>query len=159
MERTVNARYIRVLLIPVLALPVMGYLWPQASLQDSASNPPPWNWPETEALSVPAPIPENMALFWPGKTPETAAQGTESNTAQNNKNSTAGRWILLGVIRQGTQLNALLQDPKQNILTLKPGDALDEQRRVSAIHPTRMIWMDNEGKTGALLLYPDPVPE
>lgn len=159
MERTVNARHLRTLLLPLLILPALGYLWPQASLQDSANTPPTWSWPKAEPERNATPLPNNMDLFWPSNTPSSDSQNTDTATAQSDNKSKTGRWSLVGVIRQGTQLNALLQDPKQNILTLKLGDMIDKQRKVNAIHPTQLTWQDNEGKTGVLLLYPNPATE
>ncbi len=153
-----NARLILVVLALVLGLPLIGYLWPQPTpdaLQHAEER---WAWPEAADETPRAELPENLANYWPGKKP-TNSTGADALAADSKGQATRRDWTLIGVIRQGNSLSALVQDPQRNILTLRPGDRLDEQRTVSELKPTSLLWRDDEGGTGELPLYPEPAAE
>ncbi len=137
----------------LLGLPLLGYLWPLPAAESLPTDEQSWSWPSDADAPTPTPPPPRLASFWPGQRPAS----TESAAA--NEAATAGApraWSLIGVIRQGRQLSALVQDPQGDILTLRPGDALDAQRRVERIEPTRLHWRSATADTGHLPLYPEP---
>jgi hypothetical protein len=136
----------------LLGLPLLGYLWPLPEPKQPLTSDDAWTWPAAAQYKSPTAAPEKLATFWPGKTPASPKQAGATETAKGLRHD----WRLIGVIRQGRQSSALIQDPEGSILTLKPGDALDPQRRISQIAPTRLRWQDREGKTGELPLYPEP---
>lgn len=136
----------------VLGLPLLGYLWPLPEPQQPPADDQAWNWPSDAGEPAPTPAPPRLAGFWPGQRPAS----TESAAANEAAAAGAPRaWSLIGVIRQGRQLSALVQDPQGDILTLRPGDALDAQRRVERIEPTRLHWRSATADTGHLPLYPE----
>lgn len=138
----------------LLGLPALGYLWPLPDPEGVAASEDHWSWPSADERKQ-ADIPEKLTTFWPGRaplSPEEAAAASEAEKARAARHA----WSLIGVIRQGRHFNALVQDPQNNILTLNPGDALDEDRKVSTIEPTRLRWQDAAGQTGELPLYPEP---
>ncbi|GAB3394540.1 hypothetical protein [Azotobacter armeniacus] len=144
-------------LLPGLSL--LGYLWPLPDPLAAPAGDDTWNWPEPAERRQPA-LPGELATFWPGKAPadpEKATADAEAAAAAGKDKRQA--WTLIGVIRQGRRYSALVQDPQRNILSLAPGDALDGQRRVERIEPTRLHWQDADGQTGALSLYPDPLDD
>lgn len=139
-------------------LPLLGYLWPPADAPAPQTAQDPWTWPAAKSAAQPAPPPANLALFWPGAKPAPDTDSA-SNAAANKQTGAHRDWTLIGLIRQGNSLTALVQDPQQNILTLRPGDRLDQERRVSTLEPTRLHWQDNQGRTGQLQLYPAPTSD
>lgn len=151
-----TARQTFVTLALLLGLPLLGYLWPLPTADQPGSTEDRWAWPEPASSDRHGELPQHLATWWPGKKPpsRTAAdgQGTDSQAARHD-------WTLIGIIRQGNRLSALLQDPQRNILTLGPGDRLDAQRRISELHATSLYWRDDAGATGKLLLYPVPATE
>lgn len=152
-----KARLILVALALVFGLPVIGYLWPQPTpdvLPDANER---WAWPEAADQTPRTELPDNLATYWPGKKPTNSAEGDPASA--DSQRAKQHDWKLIGVIRQGNSLSALVQDPQQNILTLTPGDRLDEQRRVSELKPTALLWRDDEGGTGQLQLFPEPTAE
>lgn len=142
----------------VLGLPLVGYLWPQPTLDALKDSEEGWTWPEAASETPRAELPENLANYWPGKKPTNSTEADPAS-ADSQRGATQHDWKLIGVIRQGSSLSALVQDPQQNIVTLRPGDRLDEQRRVSELKPTSLLWRDDEGGTGELPLYPEPAAE
>jgi len=153
-----KARLTLAALALMLGLPLIGYFWPQPTptfLQDGEER---WAWPEAAHETPRAELPKNLANYWPGRKPTNSTEA-DPDSADSQQGAARHDWKLIGVIRQGTSLSALVQDPKQNIVTLRPGDRLDEQRSVSELKPTSLLWRDNEGGTGELQLYPEPAAE
>jgi len=153
-----NARLTLVAVALALGLALLGYLWPQPTPDALQGADERWAWPEAASETSRSDLPERLGNYWPGKKP---TNSTEADTAAADSQSGTRRhdWSLIGVIRQGNSLSALVQDPQQNILTLKPGDPLDEQRTVSELKPTALLWRDEEGGTGQLPLYPEPAAD
>lgn len=145
-------------LAAALGLVLLGYLWPQPDTEPLADTAERWSWPEAAARPPRADLPQNLATYWPGRKPTSS---TEAQAKEVDSKGDLARhdWQLIGVIRQGDSLSALVQDPQQNILTLNQGDRLDEQRRVSELKPTSLLWRDEDGGTGQLPLYPEPAAE
>lgn len=141
------------LLVLLLGMPLIGYLWPLSSSTIAIAPVDDWTWPSATQPRAAVSAPDKLAVYWPGKAPGNA----ESDSAAGDASKRVGAkhaWQLIGIIRQGGSLNALVMDPQQNILVLKAGDALDSQRRVSLIEATRLHWQSPEGQTGVLTLYP-----
>ncbi len=145
-------------LAAALGLVLLGYLWPQPDTEPLADTAERWSWPEAAARPPRADLPQNLATYWPGRKP-TSSTAAEAAAADSQREPTRHDWKLIGVIRQGDNLSALVQDPQQNILMLSPGDRLDEQRSVSELKLTSLLWRDDEGGTGELQLYPEPAAE
>lgn len=132
-----------------LLLPLaLGYVWPHAEpngLQGSSSR---WQAP-TLAESAPIEVnPEGLARFWPLSTPQT-------EETDNAKSTETRRWRLVAVINQGGQPSATLLSPQGELLNLKPGDMLDEQRRITHIATTVLHWQGGDDQ-GTLALFPRP---
>jgi hypothetical protein len=136
---------------------LLGYLWPLPNPPTETTDQQAWVWPSAPQPAAATAAPSKLSTYWPGT--DASNEADNSATDQSQKSTVTHTWRLIGIIRQGKSLSALVQDPKQNIVTLKPGDHLGEARRVSRLEPTRLHWQDNDGRTGALLLYPDPTPE
>lgn len=153
-----TARQTLAALALALALPLLGYFWPLPEASPPGDAEDRWTWPEPSAANRHHELPANLANYWPGQKP-TSSTAADALAADSKGQAARTDWTLIGIIRQGNSLSALVQDPQRNILTLQPGDPLDEQRRVSDLEPTRLHWHDDEGRTGELPLYPAPAPE
>lgn len=140
----------------LLGLPLLAYLWPLPTPTPPDSGKESWAWPPTEQAPASAEAPANLGTFWPGKLPEIARQ---DDKAAAKPHAETHPWMLVGIIRQSRRFEALVLDPQNNLLTLKPGDALDESRRVIRIDSTRLYWQAADDSRGELLLYPEPNPE
>lgn len=152
-----TARQTLAALALALGLPLLGYLWPLPAADLPGDAEDRWTWPEPTAATRHSELPANLASYWPGKKP-TNSTAADGQTADSQAEAARRDWTLIGIIRQGDSLSALVQDPQRNILTLQPGDSLDQQRRISDLEPTRLHWHDDEGQTGELPLYPVPIP-
>lgn len=154
----VNARLILAATALALGLALLGYVWPQPSPDAELVVDDNWTLPATTPSERQTDLPANLATYWPGRKP-TSSTVAEAAAADSQREPTRHDWKLIGVIRQGDNLSALVQDPQRNILMLSPGDRLDEQRSVSELKLTSLRWRDDEGGTGELQLYPEPAAE
>jgi hypothetical protein len=136
---------------------LLGYLWPQPEPLTETTDRETWAWPSTPQSAAISAAPSKLSTYWPGS--DTASQTDNSTTQASQENTTAHTWQLIGLIRQGPTHSAQVLDPQQQILTLSIGDALDSQRRVTAIEATRLRWQDASGAAGELLLYPQPTAD
>lgn len=133
---------------------LLGYLWPQPAQLTETTDQETWAWPSTPKSVAISAAPSKLNIHWPGT--DTTSQNDDSADQTNQKNAAAHTWQLIGIIRQGPIHSAQVLDPQRQILTLNTGDALDNQRRVTAIEATRLRWQDASGAAGELLLYPQP---
>jgi len=131
---------------------LLGYLWPVNQADFAESSVDQWGWSASDTQGTVRALPNNLARYWPGKKPlSSAEQATTSVDAAARHD-----WMLIGVIRQGGPPSAVVLDPEGKLLTLRVGDRLDEQRLVTALKSTSLIWRDARGATGELQLYPEP---
>lgn len=137
----------------VIGLFLLGYLWPVSKIDLAESAADQWVWNASEAALVAHPLPKNLASYWPSKKPLSSAG---HNAAAPAGADARHDWMLIGVIRQGGPPSAVVLDPEGKLLTLRVGDRLDEQRLVTALKSTSLIWRDAQGVTGELQLYPEP---
>lgn len=141
--------------VSVTAL-LLGYLWPQPDQPTEATNQEAWAWPNIPQPTAPSKAPSKLSTYWPGTA---VNEQTDASTDPNQNSTATHNWRLIGIIRQGQSLSAQVLDPQQQIMTLSIGDALDAQRRVTAIEATRLRWQNAAGAAGDLLLYPQPTAE
>lgn len=153
-----NARLILAATALALGLALLGYVWPQPSPDAELVVDDNWTLPATTPSEPRTEPPTNLATYWPGKKPTDSATA-EAAEADSPREPMHHDWKLIGVIHQGDNLSALVQDPQQNILTLSRGDRLDERRSVSELKSTYLLWRDDDGGTGELQLYPEPAAE
>jgi len=154
----VNARLTLAAIALASALVLLGYFWPQPSPNDVLAASDDWALPAPLPREPRTELPANLATYWPGRKP-TSSTAAATDPADSTPGTTQRDWTLIGIIRQGNSLSALVQDPQRNILTLKTGDRLDEARTVRQLTPTALLWKDAQGGTGELLLYPEPAAE
>lgn len=153
-----NVRLILAANALALGLVLLGYGWPQPSPEAEGLASENWALPATPPSQPRTEPPTNLATYWPGKKP-TGSTTAEAAEADSPREPTHHDWKLIGVIHQGDNLSALVQDPQKNILTLSRGDRLDERRSVSELKSTYLLWRDDDGGTGELQLYPEPAAE
>lgn len=132
---------------------LLGYLWPQPDQLTEATNQEAWAWPDAPQPTAPSKAPSKLSTYWPGTA---ASEQADARTDSAENSAPTHSWRLIGIIRQGQSLSAQVLDPQQQIMTLSIGDALDAQRRVTAIEGTRLRWQNTAGALGELLLYPQP---
>lgn len=147
-----------VALFALLGLALIGFWWPLPEHAGDAQTERPWALPEQPAPTKTTDMPDSLARFWPGRAPTDGATA-QASAADSDSSGKPTDWRLIGIIHQGRAPSALVQDPQQNILTLKPGDRLDATRQVSRLEPTRLFWQGDDGTRGSLPLYPEPAPD
>src|SRR5690606_7673246 len=156
MGQGMNRRLLIALAALVAGLPLLGYLWPLSLAQPEDATGEAWHWPTAATGERAAPAPATLARFWPGSAPSEAAAAQQAT--QDASRRQGGTWALVGTVRQGARLDALVRDPQQNILTLRPGDAIGDERHIIEVAPTRLWWQGRDGAAGELPLYPEPTP-
>ena len=147
-------------LLPALGICItvvlLGYLWPPPQEPAEPVDQEAWVWPNPPPPVVSHSMPSKLNVYWPGTAATIEADPAVASAKQG---AAAHSWRLIGIIRQGPDRSAQVLDPKQQIVTLNVGDALDAQRRVTAIEATRLRWQNPAGAVGELLLYPQPAAD
>lgn len=151
-----NRSYLILALLALgLSLPLLGYVWPLAENLNPPLTEREWQWPTVQATKEVEPQPKLLARFWP-------VQAPEKNTAPADAKLNAPKPAslrLVAIIKQGSQLQALVLTADGELTRLNTGDALDDDRRISAINHSSLSWqsIDKAAPTeGELSLYPRP---
>lgn len=135
---------------------LLGYLWPPPKEPTELTDQEAWTWPNAPLPRASHSAPSKLNTYWPGTV---ATNEADTSADLRQQNTATHSWRLIGIIRQGRNHSAQVLDPQQQILTLNIGDALDPQRRVTAIEATRLRWQNAAGAVGELLLYPQPTAD
>ncbi|WP_374415463.1 hypothetical protein [Ectopseudomonas oleovorans] len=131
---------------------MLGYLWPVNQTDFAENSVDQWEWTAGDTHDAVRALPNNLARYWPGKKPLSSAEQAAASADTTARHD----WMLIGIIRQGGPPSAVVLDPEGKLLTLSIGDRLDEQREITALRATTLIWQDAKGATGELQLYPEP---
>lgn len=152
----------------MLALPVIGYIWPQPTASSKVIVERDWQWPKAAMPTTVEPQPALLARFWPVQLHDKSSDDKDSVSMP-----TAQALTLVAIIGQNNDYQALVLTASGKLQTLTTGDALDETRQISAITANTIRWhatkmpLNNEDNAaqnasqsqrthGELALFPRP---
>lgn len=135
----------------LLVSPLLGYLFaeePEAGMVLKKNR---WIFPSAPAqMKTQLPDVGLVERYWP------VDHHTKSESRAAESEMATGRytWMLVAVIRQGSNFSALVMRPDKKLVSLSVGMFLDGDRKITHIETDQLTWVNRKGDRGVLSLYP-----